>query len=443
MVLLGLGPFWAHPVGPWLMEPTDTMINGDLLDVLVGYRAFLHSGWHLPLLFVSDLGPSGTNVLLLGAIPLVALAGKTLSIVAGSPVNPYGGWLAICFVLSAIFATLVVVELGQRSLLAACAASLLAISAPPLLHRFGHLTYMAHFIAIGALFLYLRDPRDKASWSRSLLDRVALSCLIPRCLSLHDVHRPSTGRRGCVACRLNVRRSCAPWPSPWLLLSRFLASPCLWARPGRGCFSLRFWIWIFLHEFGFAIWPQRSGLFPGFESIVDATGGQYEGFNYFGFGALVLILIAAIKNRSALGRKIIEHRYLCLALLGLFLFALSDHVYLGGNKLLDVPHTWRIDHYLGVFRSSGRMFWPVFYAIMLFGLVGVLSRLTPRSAVLIVAGCCVLQLVDTNPLRKRITRLTETPIPERIDRAEWEDRVSSRDRCAARPWARMSRRSGT
>ena len=31
----------------------------------------------------------------------------------------------------------------------------------------------------------------------------------------------------------------------------------------------------------------------GFRIIVDATGGQYEGFNYFGFGALVLILIAA------------------------------------------------------------------------------------------------------------------------------------------------------
>ena len=190
LVLLGVGPFWAHPVGPWLMDPTDTMINGDLLDVLVGYRAFLHSGWHLPLLFVRDLGPSGTNVLLLGAIPLVALAGKTLSIMAGSPVNPYGGWLVVCFILSAVFATLVVVELGQRSLLAACAASLLAISAPPLLHRFGHLTYMAHFIAIGALFLYLRDPRVNGSWARSLdLDRVALSRLVPRCLSFHDVHR--------------------------------------------------------------------------------------------------------------------------------------------------------------------------------------------------------------------------------------------------------------
>jgi hypothetical protein len=157
---------------------------------------------------------------------------------------------------------------------------------------------------------------------------------------------------------------------------------------------------------------------------VDATGGQYEGFNYFGFGALVLLLIAVIINRDTLLAKIVEHRYLCAALFGLFLFAVSDHVFLGDTKLLDLPHTGRIDHYLGVFRSSGRMFWPVFYATILFGLVGVLSRLAPRSAVIIVAACCFLQLVDTNPLRARITRLTEaTTVPERIDRAEWQDRM--------------------
>ena len=55
--LFGIGPFWANPIGPWLMDSTDTMTSGDLLDVLVGYRAFLHSGWHVPLFFVRDLGP--------------------------------------------------------------------------------------------------------------------------------------------------------------------------------------------------------------------------------------------------------------------------------------------------------------------------------------------------------------------------------------------------
>jgi hypothetical protein len=63
-------------------------------------------------------------------------------------------------------ACLLVAETGQRSLLAAIAATILASSVPPLLHRFGHLPLMAHFLVIGALWLYLRDHRAGSSPGR-------------------------------------------------------------------------------------------------------------------------------------------------------------------------------------------------------------------------------------------------------------------------------------
>jgi hypothetical protein len=423
--LFGIGPFWANPIGPWLMDPADTIISGDLLDVLVGYRAFLHSGWHMPLFFVRDLGPSGTNVLLLGAIPLVALLGKIISILAGTPVNPYGAWVAACFILSAIFATLVVIETGQRSLLAAGAASLLAISAPPLLHRFGHLTYMAHFIAIGTLFLYLRDPRVKGTWTRSL-SWIGWLCLAFS-LDLYLFTMCSVLYGASWLRRLHVER-------PTFLgavaepVTAIAALSCVATLVGFGIGDdvspFAFGFGYFSMNLASPFWPQRSGLFPGFDPIVDATGGQYEGFNYFGFGALLLIVIAIIMNRRSLGTIIVEHRYLLVGLIGLFAFALSDRVFLGNIKLLDLAYSWRVDHYLGVFRSSGRMFWPIFYAVMLFGLVGVLRQISPRSGVVVVLGCCLLQLIDTNPLRARLTRLTERAVPELINRAEWEARIS-------------------
>ena len=153
--LLGVGPFWANPLGPWLLDTADTLNNIDALNLQIGYVAFLHAGWHLPLFFVRELGaPSGTNVILLDVIPAVALLGKIISSLAGFPINPYGFWVAACFILSAVSATLLVIETGQRSLLAAAAASVLVITAPPLLHRFGHLSLLSHFGVIGALYLY-------------------------------------------------------------------------------------------------------------------------------------------------------------------------------------------------------------------------------------------------------------------------------------------------
>lgn len=158
--LSGGGHFWSNPRGHWLVGAEDPNDNLDMLATLIAYLAFLRTGWHLPLFYIPDLGfPTGSSVIFTDAIPLVALVGKMASGLAGTMINPYGVWVGLCFILSAVFACLLVIEAGQRSLLAAIAAALLAVSAPPLLHRFGHLPLMAHFLVIGALWLYLRDLR--------------------------------------------------------------------------------------------------------------------------------------------------------------------------------------------------------------------------------------------------------------------------------------------
>ena len=105
--LLGAGPFWANPRGPWLMDPRDHLESIDVMTTQVAYIAFLHAPWNLPLFFVSNLGaPGGSSVILVDAVPIVALLGKILFSTTGLMVNPYGVWVGACFILSAIFAVL-------------------------------------------------------------------------------------------------------------------------------------------------------------------------------------------------------------------------------------------------------------------------------------------------------------------------------------------------
>jgi hypothetical protein len=166
--LLGTGPFWANRRGAWLMDPADHFESIDVMTTQVAYIAFLHAPWGLPLFFVPDLGaPGGSSVVLVDAVPIVALFGKTLFSATGLIINPYGLWIAVCFELSAIFATLLMIEMGQKSLLSVVAASLLAVSMPALLNRFGHLSLMGQFIVIGALWLYARDTRAGGSWRQT------------------------------------------------------------------------------------------------------------------------------------------------------------------------------------------------------------------------------------------------------------------------------------
>ena len=150
----GTGPFWAFPVGPWLLDSTDTQNSVDVLDYLVGFTGLVNSNWTFPLFYVPGIGaPKGTSVVFLDVIPIAALIGRVISNAVGRVLLPYGAWVGGCFVLSAVLASLLLAELGQKTLLATVAAAILAVSAPTLLHRFPHFPLMAHVLLIGALWL--------------------------------------------------------------------------------------------------------------------------------------------------------------------------------------------------------------------------------------------------------------------------------------------------
>ena len=420
--LAGIGPFWANPHGPWLMDAAGTQDNVDTLTCLVGYTAFLKEPWHLPVFFVPSLGaPGGTNVIFMDVVPIAALAGKVASGLAGQAVMPYGVWVGLCFVLSAVLAALVMAELGQRSLLAGVAASLLALSAPALLYRFGHMALLGHFEILGALLLYLRDRHltryRAAAWSAwlglALLTHPYLFGMIAPLYAASLLRRRRTMR-----------------PRRWLIepavvLGVLVAVMAIAGHVGPGIGTSPS-----APGFGFdsmnlasPFWPQRSGVFPGQQAIIDATGEQYEGFNYLGIGVLLLVVGAVVLNRARLAAMAKSHRELIVALALLTLFALSHRVFLGPIKLIDLDYSWRVNQIAGVFRSSGRMFWPVGYAIMLGSLGLVLRRLPPSWQVGVVVACCALQLLDTEPLRHRLGVLSGRGIPMLLDEAAWSRRI--------------------
>ncbi len=424
--LLGKGPFWANPRGPWLIGPEDRIDNIDILGAQVGYQAFLRTPWGLPLFYVPTLGaPAGVSIVYTDSIPLVALVGKVVTTIAGVAVNPYGVWVGSCFVLSAVFAALLVAELGETSLLAAGAAAVLSISAPPLLHRFGHLGLMGHFTVIGALFLYLRDRRSSGFWSRTApwAAWITLSLLITPYLfaMVVAVYAASLLRRA-VADPRGLRPSLAEAGIVGSAVLVVMITAGYLGKGTGGAPSASGFGWYSMNLIS-PFWPQRSGLFPGMGAIVDATNGQYEGFNYLGFGAVLIVGVAIATSFDDVKVTLRRHRYLAGVFFGLSLYAISHRVFLGNVKLLDLDFNWRIGFYLGMFRASGRMFWPVFYALELFGLALVLRRLSPRAGVGFVLACCLLQLVDTDPLRGRMATLTRRDVPPKLDQSEWVARM--------------------
>ncbi|MCW2573758.1 MAG: hypothetical protein JWO88_3816, partial [Frankiales bacterium] len=151
--------------------------------------------------------------------------------------------------------------------------------------------------------------------------------------------------------------------------------------------------------------PQKSGiaqmLLGDPRPFLDATGRQYEGFNYLGGGILLCLGLAAwlFVRRRGPGADWRAAAPLIAALLALTALALSNKVYAGHRLLLDVPVPAPLMALLNEVRSSGRLFWPVAYALLAVSILA-LDRAPKRLLVgLGLAVALGLQFTDTKILR--------------------------------------------
>jgi hypothetical protein len=405
----GGSAFWQFPKGT---------INGseyDMAQVLVGYLYFVQSPWHLPLFHISTLGaPAGTNVIFMDVVPIVALAGKLIHSFTGTTVNLYGTYSFLCFSLPGVMITLVLIAAKTRYALAVIIGAIFANAMPALLFQWGHIALGAHFSLIGALALYLFSLQQRAwrgltgTWVAYLalayLTNLYLFTMVGTVWLCAVIQRQLDG--------LPTRRELF---RVGLLMVAAVASVIALSGQfgsGGGLPFDRYGIFSMNLMSPFA--PQESGLLPRLGGVIDATHGQYEGFNYLGIGLLFATLLVLPSEIRWIRQNLRRHIALFVALVLLTAFAVSNRVFIGHWLLFEIPLP-HLNRVLGIFRSSGRFFWLVGYAQIALVLVLGFQRARPLTA-LCLAAAAILQLFDVQPLRAQIiASIAAAPSAARLD----------------------------
>jgi hypothetical protein len=410
----GRDAFWKFPQG------TIGGSENDMAAPLAVYLYYVQSPWLVPLFYVSALGtPVGTNVIFTDVAPIVALIGKLVHSLTGATVNLYGGWLFLCFALPGVMITLTLIAARIRYALAAVIAATFANAMPALLWRWGHIALEGHFLVIGALALYLFSLKN-LTWRSlaiiwvgylilayltnfylfAMVGIVWLCAVIQRRLNGLATTREALGTGS-----LTIT----------LVMSVIALSGQLgggtgppFAR-GYGHYSMNLLS---------PVVPQDSGLLPGVGRLIDATGGQYEGFNYLGLGLLLASLFVLPAEAGWLRGNLRRHVSLLVAFAALTAFAISHRVFVGHWLLVELPLPLYIVWALGTFRSSGRFFWLIGYAQLAIVIVLGFRRAQPVVALCLV-GAAILQLFDVQPLREQIiASIAAGPAAEELDRGE-------------------------
>lgn len=400
------------------MEGTSTYWQTQVEDIgqyQSGMTAYVRSPWTFPLLSIPSLNwPAGTVVTFVDAIPALAFPWKVLATFLPMPSNPFGYWLAFCFIMQGIGAWYVMRQLRVGDWLALGLAVVFCVWMPSLAARMGHLSLQAHFILLFALGLYFKTRIEQrpqiAQWSALLVAAfyvnfylTAMATTIMFACSL-DLYWQTKQRKILVLHAIPLLIIAATVPI-------FLGTAFGKAVPdtGFGFYSMNLFS-PFAHG-NLLIFPFYK---PG--------AGQYEGYNYLGLGLLLGIAAMFILARSS-QRQIAVGPFLKAAMVLLFVYSLSNEVYASDIHLLHWGVPGFIEPLFEAFRSSGRFFWPVSYLLVFIVVFHLTTLFQPKLAV-VAAVLLAIQAADLYPTFVSIKSSLLRPANEPADLSVWNSALA-------------------
>lgn len=397
--VLGVSGFWQTDVD-------------DVTQYVAGFNHYFAAPWQLPLLAFDSLNyPQGTRATFVDAIPLYALLLKALLPTSLAPFNPYGVWVALCFILQPVGAWWIARELRLNSWALLIGLALVLLVSPALMARIGHISLMSHWILLFALALYIRGQRLAAlpvgGWAVLLLAAFYINIY----LFVMAAGIYLAGALGNGAYR--HWRSLAAFILPFGLL---LASLFVTLLPMPLTEVTREW------GFGYYSMNLLSPLLGGYilQVQADTAPGQYEGFNYLGLGVLIAFVVALRLCHRHDRRFFRRHWPLTLLMLGYALYALSNQVYFGSTQILVLSYPEALNGLTSQFRASGRFFWAVGYCVAIFSLLMLYRRLGRGVFVALVVVLIGLQLADMKPRYKLLKEAIAREVPRQMDYQTWD-----------------------
>jgi hypothetical protein len=418
-----------------ILVPTNVswLLAGDWGASVIGWSGLRHDDWRWPLGLTKLLAwPSGVPVTYTDSNPLICLLLKPFAGVLPEPFQFTGPWLFGCIVLQFWAAWALLRGAAETRGLRLLGATLLTV-VPTLINRMGHANLCAHWTILVALYAFLHVEREgrKDLIYGAVLTLSALVhpylLLINAAIWASDVLRRSWRalRAGALAAfgALAVRSAAVA----------LVPMAALWAVGGLGGFEgAGGGFGYYSMALDALINPGTAGYSRIFPARPQGEGQVFEGFQYLGAGliALVLVGLAALGTRAGRERlcRMGWLAWLGPALFVLFALALSDHIRLHDRVVGRLSYDWIPFHLTSTFRSSGRLFWPCAYVLILVSLTLALS-LPRRWAWTVSLAALALQLFDLTGFTAAARGMTaEAAAPNgyiRTPSSKWETLIAS------------------
>lgn len=428
----------------WLLASTKLEGLSDLSQHYLGWVAFRNSPWHFPFGLFDGLYSDSLSITYTDSIPLFAIPFKLLSPLLPEQFQYFGLYGILSYALTGGFAALLL-WFGTSSTIYSIIGSFFFVLSPVLTKRmFYHMALASPFLILTAFCLCMGTSKLKRNTWILLW---AVLCGVAMLINPYYVPMVV----GILLCRLlyelllhkkfsaliaPILFSCGAVLICGFLTGMFSGSV---SASANGLEDLSFNLLQFVNPANQQLriihreylWETQN--YSRFLPALPLTSPwQVEGFSYLGFGILILFAIELllciyrfwmIRYRTPnMTENISTHVTTCtnkrtifsctLSLLtGAIVFtllALSPTATVLDHTLYHIAYPDTIYQLLSVFRSTGRLIWPVYYGwitLVLLGLYHLLKHYRKPTACIILCIGLLIQLVDLSP------SLTDKHIP--------------------------------
>lgn len=421
-----------------------TLPKGDMAAMTAAWEAFARQPWHWPLTMVTGIHDKPVSIVFTDSLPWLSIALKATGL--SRWFNPMGLFLFLSYPLQVWSMIALLRALGVKDRWTLLLGGLLSLVVPAWIERqFGHIALSGHWIVILALTLAVGSIREGLTWRRAL----GFTALAALATGVHAYHLvPIAACLGAAALsEVTQRRPNGFWNAVIAVglsgLAVKASTVALGYDQGLGATGGAAALGFYSMNLAGPFWPQASALFgqawtgEWFKGAVDATGGQaFEGFNYLGAGALVLIVamvvgqaVGAVRSGGIAGGFWARWTPMILAMLGLALWAVGWSAYAFKTQVYELPKPGGdLAEIVGGFRAHGRFFWAVGYLLLALAVTWTV-KLPRRVALGALVAALAVQAIDTSNLRLAVRQVFAEP-----DWPAYPVALTQSPVMAGRPW---------
>ena len=376
---------------PNILQPSfvSWLRGGDGYNHYLGWVFYRFESWAYPLAQISSyVQPLGTTLTQMDSIPILAIVFKTISPWLPTYFQYFGLWHVLCFGLQFYLGFQLLQLLTNNFYLKFIGALFFGFS-PLIVYRYDHHALCAQFILLFYIYQYARLV------IKGLRPQYFLSGLM-------------------LLCTLGIH--------PYFFAMGFgLLTPLYYISHKQKILNYTQWLihassyfvgtFIVAHALGyFGVSDPGDAGFGSYSTDLlqmlngqklnlitphlRSAWGQYEGYSYLGLG---LILLLVLSFRDVCKTLWYEYRPFFLACLAMFVFALSSHITIGGNTVLNIEFIYKwLEPIPSIFRTSGRFVWPLYYFLVFVIIRSFLNN--KKYGITLFAFAFLIQIIDLSPM---------------------------------------------